>query len=63
MDVSRLISHENIREVIGNAQLDFGLASTEEEYVELAFQHFGPESEFAQIRRALGVLVDTKGDE
>lgn len=61
MTVAELISKENIRRIIAEAQLDFGLAATEEEYIELAYRHLGPESELAELRRALGVLIDTKG--
>ena len=62
MNVLRLISHEHIREVISEAQLDFGLAETEDDLIHLAFIHLGPDSELSRIRKALGSLVDTKGD-
>lgn len=62
MDIMQLISKENIREVIDEAQLEFGLAETEEDLIHLAYIHLGPDSALAQIRRALGALVDSEGD-
>jgi hypothetical protein len=63
MNVSELISRKNIREAISEAQLDFGLAETEEDFVHLAFIHLGPDSSLAMIRRALVIIEDNMGDE
>lgn len=39
-----------LRDAIADMQLDFGLAETVEDYEELAFKHFGPESYFTELR-------------
>lgn len=57
-----LLSREHLRSVISEAQLDLGLAATEDDIIHLLYIHLGPESELAKVRRALGVLVDGKDD-
>ena len=58
MTIAELISHGHIRQLIADAQLDMGLAVTEDDLIHMAFIHLGPSSGLAKVRRALAGLED-----
>lgn len=62
MDVIELISHKHLRWLIGEAQLDICGAATESDRLNEIHNHLGPDSELAQVRRALGNLEDSSED-